>query len=166
MVSHPSPRSQRIQNSLPEELALCLALIIHGKSAPCMLSQDTDGEEPAPNPQKQLGGFLSGACSSMSSSGPQWPPHPPPCLSLPEFFPESVELSQANTSFQPRRIKCVCGGGHPKEVCTRTKGQKAKNLRLSHTSHQESGDEVQYLPCRHEDLSGHPELRKEPSIVD
>lgn len=170
MVSHPSPSSQRMQNSLPEELALCLALTAQRKSASCMLSQDTDEEESAPSPQKQLGGFLSGACSSMSSSGPQWPAAtpPPPCLSFPEFFPESVELSQANTSFQRRRIKCVWAGGreHPKEVCTRTKGQKAKNLRLSHTSHHASGDEAQYLPCRHEDLSGYPELRKEPSIVE
>lgn len=52
------------------------------------------------------------ACSSVFSSGPHlvyvliWSPvaclhaPPQPCLSFPEFFPESVELSQADTSFQ------------------------------------------------------------------
>lgn len=104
-----------------------------------------------------------------------------PCLHLvPSGLPTPRHASVSLSSFQkvwsyPRQTPlfnheglsvCVWGGEHPKEACTRTKGQKAKNLRLSHTSHQESGDEVQYLPCRHEDLSGHPELRKEPSIVE
>jgi hypothetical protein len=45
-TSHPG--SQRMQNSLPEELALCLALATHRKSAPCVPSLDTDGDGAAP----------------------------------------------------------------------------------------------------------------------
>lgn len=105
-------------------------------------------------------------CPHLVPSGP--PPRPlrHASVSLSSFqkvwsYPRQTPLSVMKDQV------CVGGGGeHPKEACTRTKGQKAKNLRLSHTSHHESGDEAHYLPCRHEDLSGHPELREEPSIVE
>lgn len=127
----PLPSSQRMQNPLPEDLAFCLALAAHRKSVPCVPSRDAGGEEAGPH--SEAAGRMP--LHSLQLRVLIWSPVAclPTCLSLPKFFPESVEPSQTNTSFPTMKDQVVGWGRGPKEAelaCTRTKGQKAKSLRL------------------------------------